>query len=141
MKVFYLNKKTAEYVEIEPEPEVYCKLLDCSYITITTLKVNGKEFAVICDDEGLLTKKSVSALDENLNPVLVGSLIFAHDDEGELTDITREEADFLSENLALVKDVETGEVYLVMATQRHKTVEKLPFSFGCIKNIFFYKKY
>ena len=116
MKVFYLNKKSAEYVEIEPELKVYYKLLDCSCITITTLKVNGKEFDVICDDEGLLTKKSVSALDDNLNPVLVGNLIFAHhDDEGELVDITREEADFLSENLALVKDIETGEIYPVIA--------------------------
>ena len=114
MKVFYLNEKATEYIDIEDDLKVFYKMLNCSQITIPTFKVDGKEFDVICDDEGLLKQRNVSAVDKDGSPMLVGNLIFAHhDDEGDLTSITDEEAELLRRNVLLAKD-EKGKIFPVI---------------------------
>lgn len=83
MKVAVFDVNTMSLVEkdIEDELDVYYEIIDCQTIDIVTRKVNGRWFDIICDDEGLLKDEIVvSAIDRNLQTMLVGTLIFTHHD-------------------------------------------------------------
>ncbi len=95
IKVGVFDEKTREFsiMEIEDSLDDYYKIIGCNYIDIVERKIFGKWFDVICDDEGLLKENpTVTAIDAGFNPMLVGTLIFAHHDaEGHMTSIEDEE--------------------------------------------------
>ena len=80
-------------IEIEPELDAYYKALDCSCIDIVERKIGGKWFDIMCDDEGLFREgHKISAINDMGEPMLVGNLLFFHNDgAGNLTGL--EEAD------------------------------------------------
>lgn len=92
MKVGIFDAKTKEFraEDISDDLETFYKIIDCDAIDIVTRYVNGVQFDIICDDEGLLKEKPiVTAVNISFQPMLVGTLIFAHNDgNGNLTDIT-----------------------------------------------------
>lgn len=73
--------------------------LKCDCFDITTRKIDGRYFDIFCDDVGLFADNPIpSAVDSNLQPVLVGNLIFAnHDKEGRTTSLTDEEIRHIKE--------------------------------------------
>ena len=86
-------------VEVEQELNAYYQLLHCDLITIIYLPINGKEYCIIADDEGLLKKDPcISAVDESGHPMLVGALLITSaedpDDTGEFVSLSH--ADILS---------------------------------------------
>lgn len=94
-----VEKKSAEEVDIVPSLATYYELLACDCIDIVTRTVGGRTFDIICDDEALLKEPHhVSAVNHDMEPMLVGSLLFVHHDgEGNTTGITSDEAAFLGE--------------------------------------------
>jgi len=73
--------------------ESYCRALKCTCFDITYRSIGGTEFAVYCDDEGLLKQDPVpSAFTADGRPQLVGNLFIARiDEEGETISLTDSE--------------------------------------------------
>ena len=106
INVGYLNLITGfEFKEIENSLEEFYKLIDCDYIDITEKKINGVNYDIIVDDEGLLKENFIFSgwYDfQNLKPCLAGNLIICHYDlEGNQTSITKEEFEALKKNTFL----------------------------------------
>ena len=91
--IFDAETKKLRIQDIKDDLEEFYGIIKCDTIDIVTRYIRGVRFDIICDDEGLLKDNIVViAFDINLNPALVGTLIFAHhDDEGNLTDITKDD--------------------------------------------------
>ena len=95
MKVVYLNVKEGkepEVIDIKNELNEFYKLIDCRHIDIVSRRMYGKDFMVVCDDEGLLKEKpivsfvTINPFERNLN--LVGNLIIANVKEDDLDDLS-----------------------------------------------------
>ena len=89
---FLVNVDThiAAEVELEPNLDNYYDLLGGRAIDITTRRIGGRLYDIVCDDESLLKDNpKVSAIDRRREPMLAGSLLvvgFA-DDEGRETSL------------------------------------------------------
>ena len=71
--------KSIQPVDVADKLEDFYRLLRCDTIDITERNIGGKQFSVMCDDEGLLKDEAiVSAFDSNNNAALVGNLMFFH---------------------------------------------------------------
>lgn len=102
-----IQSKRAEAVEFEPSLKKYYELLHCDTIDIVERSVGGRVFDIICDDEGLMVDKPViSAIDGACEPMLVGSLLFAHhDNEGATTGLSEEDCAHLLRHVRHVRTV------------------------------------
>lgn len=110
LKVFFVDKKSIDdrhikpiTLEIEPDLDIYYELLECSMIDIVQRKIGDTYFDIICDDEGLFNEPVyVTAVNSKKEPMLVGSFIICHhDDEGNETSITEDEANMIASHLGL----------------------------------------
>ena len=98
MKVVYLNVKDGkqpEIIDIPDELETFYKLIKCDTIDIVRRKIGGKEYHIICDDEGLFDQPAIpSLINHNYGVDLVGNLIICNcDEQGELQSLTDVEAE------------------------------------------------
>lgn len=84
-------------VDVPDKLEVFYEQLNCDTIDITERNIGGKQFSVMCDDEGLLKDGAiVSAVNSNGEPVLVGNLMFFHTDRnGNLVGLADDECQHL----------------------------------------------
>ena len=73
-------KTVIKAVTIDKTLESYYKTLHCDMIEIPTYKFGGKNFDVICDEEGLIKggQPVISAIDAAGKPALVGSLLIVN---------------------------------------------------------------
>lgn len=95
---YYINTKEPEpkVIEVKPDYREYQKLCNSRVIDIVNIKIGGKPFDIICDDEFLLKSgQQVTALNLSGQPVLLGNLIICNFDDstGEEKSIT--EADII----------------------------------------------
>jgi len=99
MKVFKVDVygDSTGVIEIEDKLEDFYREIKTDVIDIVVRYIDGQEFDIVCDDEGLLKDKPrVSAMDGGFKPMLVGNLLIAHhDDEGNLTGISEEDSSLL----------------------------------------------
>lgn len=103
MKTFLIdvyNRERGE-VDVKNELEAFYEKLDCRCIDIVVRKVNGVEFDIMCDDEGLFREDCrPSAFTAEGDPMLVGNLMFFHHDaEGNLTEISDDEMRLLKNSI------------------------------------------
>lgn len=108
IKIFFIdiNKGTFGTDEIEDNNEVFYKMIGCRMIDITNVEVDHIIYDVICDDEGLYEEKGPmpSVVDRNGKVLLVGTLIFCHNDgNGNLTGLNDGEAKLLSKYMEKVR--------------------------------------
>lgn len=85
--------------------EDYYKFIRCDCIDIVRRKIGDITVEIVCDDEGLLIDNpKVSAIDIDGTPALFGNLLIASGRvvDGELTELTAEEAFELMNNVAEV---------------------------------------
>lgn len=80
-------------VDFEDNLEQLYKLTDCDCIDIVERQVGGIYYDVVCDDEGLLKENPiVTAYNDKDEPMLVGNLLFCHnDEEGNLSGLSDED--------------------------------------------------
>lgn len=90
--------------------------LDASMFDIARRKIGGKTFDIFVDDIGLFRDKPVvSAIDGNMQPMLVGNLIFAnHDEEGNTTSLSNEDVARILSSSVMVATAERPEGYLAV---------------------------
>ena len=106
MRAFLIDQRdrTAKEVDINPELDELYKVLDCDTIDIVVRKVDGVEFDIVCDDEGLFKQPAVpSACTTQGNPTLVGNLLFCHHNlDGELTECSEDDVIWLDDHLGML---------------------------------------
>jgi hypothetical protein len=99
MKTILLDvyKEEVHITDVKPELEAYYEKLDCTCIDIVERKIGGKWFDIMCDDEGLFREpQKISAINDMGQPMLVGNLMFFHNDgEGNLTGLEDEDIEHL----------------------------------------------
>lgn len=91
----------AGFYEVEcNELQDYYTALKCDCFDITCRKIGDRVFDIFCDDIGLFSDNPIpSALDDNMQPCLVGNLIFAHHDlEGNTTSLSDEDIVHIKDN-------------------------------------------
>lgn len=99
MRAIYFNHLNPnngyQVVEIEDTLDVFCEMLHCRCIDITTRSIAGKNFDIIVDDEGLFKDPMIlgAMSPEDKNCALVGSLLITDtaDAYGELTDLANDD--------------------------------------------------
>lgn len=89
-----VNAGRAGFKTMPDDLKSFYEEIGCSLIDITTRKINGKYYDIICDDEGLFCEDPiVTAVNGDGAPRLVGGLIIcgSADDEGNLTSLEAED--------------------------------------------------
>ncbi len=124
MKMFYIDIEngTTCTVDVEDSLDKYYELLNCRYIEIHEITVNGNRYNVICDEEGSLVGKHPSVFTKTRNlgqvPMFVGNVLFASSRviDGEMTGLNDSEIEALEENLVCMAsfDDEVGEIKTVI---------------------------
>lgn len=94
-----MNEKV-EVVEIEKSLQSYYNILNCDCIDIVSRKIGGREFDIVCDDEGLLKDpQKISAIDIMRQPMLVGNLfIVKFDGIEDITSLNDDEINHVLKN-------------------------------------------
>lgn len=97
MKVMLINPNEEDVVvlNIKDKLEDYRKYLECEHIDITTRLIGGKEYCIVCDDEGRFdSENKISAASySNKEDNFVGKIIIANDGEEHLKGLN--EADII----------------------------------------------
>lgn len=94
-----VNERKAMPIDIDPTLENMYATLNVGTIDIVVRRIKGKEFDIVCDDEGLL-KDDIrpSAISPEGKVMLVGNLLFFHhDNEGNLTELSGEDIELLQD--------------------------------------------
>lgn len=94
MKAFIINpnvdiRDMLKAENIQNDLDTYYDIIGCRCIDIVNYPINGKNYDIIVDDEGLLKGAPiVTAVDKSGHPLLVGALIITnYDGEGNETDL------------------------------------------------------
>lgn len=108
MKTIILDtiKNTITVEDIEDTLDNWYEKLYCNTIDIVVRNIGGKDFDIICDDEGLLKPNSVSMIGKNMKPMLVGSIGICNSEEGELKPLSDEDVSLILENVFGYVEVE-----------------------------------
>jgi hypothetical protein len=121
MKGLLIDVHNAKIQEVEvSELDDYYKWIGCENIDITSRKIGGRIYDIICDDEGFFHEPVlVSAVDSEQNAMLVGNLIVVGNSEGDeiLHGLSNEELKHLKKNLAVIgveRDEKTTAVYMML---------------------------
>lgn len=115
IQTIYLNveKGYAPKVKfIENEIETFYSLINCRYVEIYKRNINGKDFTIICDENGALKEKPIiSAVSHKGYIMFFGNLIIAGipNKEGNLTNLSDNDVMFiLSKFRKVIKKVGKG---------------------------------
>lgn len=121
MKGLLIDVHNAKIQEVEvSELDDYYKWIGCENIDITSRKIGGRIYDIICDDEGFFHDPVlVSAVDSEKNAMLVGKLIVMGNSDGDeiLHGLSDEELKHLKKNLADIgveRDKKITSVYMVL---------------------------
>lgn len=121
MRFFYIDVVNQEFkaVVMEDKLQNYYNALHCDCIDITQIEVEGVEFDVICDDEGLLKENITPSIYINDDYMIFGNVLLCHSENGELTTILPWEISMLKQNLALA--IWKGRPITLLTTDRMET--------------------
>ena len=101
-----IEDKKAEKVEIDHSLQAFYDTIHCfnDTIDIVSRKIGGKYFDVICDDDGLAREPHhCSAVDNEGEPMLVGSFLVAnHDEAGDTRSLTDEDIAVIQKSVQVV---------------------------------------
>lgn len=116
IKGFLVNEDKAEMVEIEEKLQSYYDVLNCDCIDVAVREIDGKEFDIICDDEGLFKQDQiVTAVNEAMQPQLVGAiLVVQHDGQGDFQSLTDGEVEIVSNRVVQYIDMAKGKIRPVL---------------------------
>ena len=85
-EIISINGRTVEVPQDLPDAEraaLYSKYLGCRFIDIDEITINGQDFDLVCDDEGMFREHAVPLFfieDEKM--IIFGSILFVPRNEG-----------------------------------------------------------
>lgn len=96
----------------------YHDLIGCRCFDVTRRRVGDekREYEFICDDEGLLKSNPIISALNGSEVMLVGNLLVAGkvDFEGDFTDITDDDVNYLKKYIKYLVDISIGTVHPVL---------------------------
>ena len=107
MKMLMIDvvKKDVRLVEANTLDDYY-RLIGCGTIDIISRSIGDVRVEIVLDDEGALVENpKVSAISVDGTPMLFGNLLIASGrvtDDGELTELTKDEIDEIMQNVATI---------------------------------------
>ena len=107
MKMLMIDvvKKDVRLVEANTLDDYY-RLIGCRTIDIISRSIGDIRVEIVLDDEGALVENpKVSAISVDGTPMLFGNLLIASGrvtDDGELTELTKDEIDEIMQNVATI---------------------------------------
>lgn len=119
MRAVYLNtedendiKGSVKVVDVDTNIDTMYDMLHCSTIDIAARRIGGRQFLIVCDDEGrFVSSPKISACDEFGHVMLVGSLLIFAPNEQRFRDESSDYRDMTDEEVSCVLDsVCTGKV-------------------------------
>ena len=107
MKMLLLDVENRDIKMVEANTLAdYYKLIGCRTIDIVSRTIGDVRVEIVLDDEGALVEHpKVSAIDIDGTPMMFGNLLVASGrvtEDGELTELTKEEVDEIKENVAMI---------------------------------------
>ena len=107
MKMLLLDVENRDIKMVEANTLAdYYKLIGCRTIDIVSRTIGDVRVEIVLDDEGALVEHpKVSAIGIDGTPMLYGNLLVASGrvtEDGELTELTKEEVDEIKENVAMI---------------------------------------
>ena len=107
MKMLLLDVENKEIKMVEANGlDDYYELIGCRCIDIVRRTIGDVEVEIVIDDEGaLVNQPKISAISPEGTPMLYGNLLVASGrvtDDGELTELTKEEVDEIMDNVATI---------------------------------------
>lgn len=92
--------------ELQDDIHTYYRVLHCDLIDITGIQINGKQYQVICDDEGLLRENPLPTI-YRPDGTLVGACFVTGlaDDDGNLTSLTDDDVANIARYLVTRPDI------------------------------------
>ena len=107
MKILLLDVENRDIKMVEANTLAdYYKLIGCRTVDIVSRTIGDVRVEIVLDDEGALVEHpKVSAIGIDGTPMLYGNLLVASGrvtDDGELTELTKEEVDEIKENVAMI---------------------------------------
>ena len=102
MRALLLDVNADQLLEVNANGlDDYYRLIGCTCIDIVSRKINGIRYEIVCDDEGTFVENpKISAINHKGDPMLVGNLIIAGPAvEGELTDLTDSDMEYIRRNI------------------------------------------
>ena len=107
MKMLLLDVENKEIKMVEANGlDDYYELIGCRCIDIVRRTIGDVEVEIVLDDEGaLVNQPKISAISPEGTPMLYGNLLVASGrvtDDGELTELTKEEVYGIMDNLATI---------------------------------------
>ena len=118
MKMLMIDvvKKDVRLVEANTLDDYY-RLIGCRTIDIISRSIGDIRVEIVLDDEGALVENpKVSAISVDGTPMLFGNLLIASGrvtDDGELTELTKDEIDEIMDNVATITTSVYTETYPV----------------------------
>ena len=99
-KLLKFDGETFEGVECSTLQDFYDHI-KCDCIDIARREIGGTYYDIIVDDEGLFKERlSITALNSDGQPMLVGTLLFAnHDEEGNTTSLSADDVEKIMDNI------------------------------------------
>ena len=118
MKMLFLDVHNNRFKMVNANGlDDYYELIGCRTIDIIHRRIGDVEVEIVLDDEGCLVKNpKVSAISIDGTPMLFGNLLIASGrvtDDGELTELTKEEVYGIMDNLATITTSVYTEPYKV----------------------------
>ena len=105
MLMIDVENKDVRLVEANTLTDYY-NLIGCRTIDIISRSIGDVRVEIVLDDEGALVEHpKVSAIDIDGTPMLFGNLLIASGrvtDDGELTELTKDEIDEIMQNVATI---------------------------------------
>ena len=105
MLMIDVENKDVRLVEANTLDDYY-RLIGCRTIDIISRSIGDIRVEIVLDDEGALVENpKVSAISIDGTPMLYGNLLVASGrvtEDGELTELTKEEVDEIKENVAMI---------------------------------------
>lgn len=111
-----LNDNKTEVVEVNSLQDYY-NLIGCNLIEIVSRKIGRKRFDIVCDEEGtFVAEPKISAIDNLGAPMFVGNLIICGqaDEEGELTDLSGRDINYIKQRIVKMCTHKHPEGYLML---------------------------
>ena len=118
MKMLFLDVHNNRFKMVNANGlDDYYELIGCRTIDIIHRRIGDVEVEIVLDDEGCLVKNpKVSAISIDGTPMFFGNLLIASGrvtDDGELTELTKEEVYGIMDNLATITTSVYTEPYKV----------------------------
>lgn len=111
-----LNENKTKVVEANSLQDYY-DLIGCNLIEIVNRRIGRKRFEIVCDEEGtFVLEPKISAIDNLGTPMFVGNLIICGqaDEEGELTDLSTNDINYIKKRIIEMRTHNHPEGYLML---------------------------